>query len=251
VPNVAAQRAIEDREDISQYILHLTRDDRADDPHSGATARDNFENILKHRRIIALRPHCLHGDSIKRLPDDIRQKFNVACFTETPLTQLKSLLDIPGRKVNLEPYGFVFSRSFLEENNGQEVTYIHEYGSQSQRAAYDSIYRTEARANFSGPTWRLLPFVNIRHEGHDFFWEREWRVLGDLVFKTDDLVCVILPERESELRSQMATKGIAAICPEWGYEKMIGQLASQQRRTMRIWSTRPSAPPPKALSSRS
>jgi len=72
----------------------------------------------------------------------------------------------------------------------------------------------------------------------------EWRVIGDVEFELDDLVCVILPEYETDLRKQMAAKGIAAVDPDWSHEQVISELASQQRRTKQIWKDRlPKAKP--------
>jgi hypothetical protein len=82
---------------------------------------------------------------------------------------------------------------------------------------------------------KILPLVNVMHDGHDFGWEREWREMGDVEFELNDLVCVILPERETDLREQMATKGITAIDPDWSHEQVVAELASQQRRTKQIW----------------
>ena len=80
-----------------------------------------------------------------------------------------------------------------------------------------------------------LPLVNVMHNGHDFAWEREWRVIGDVAFDFGDLVCVILPEDEYELRDRMARIGVPAIDPAWGYEKVILELATQQRSTKKVW----------------
>lgn len=92
-----------------------------------------------------------------------------------------------------------------------------------------------SKKNFTGTIWHVLPFVNVMHDGHDFTWERESRIRGHLNFELQDLVCVILPVDESELRERMEHVGIAAIAPEWNYEEMIGELARQQRKTKKIW----------------
>ena len=43
------------------------------------------------------------------------------------------------------------------------------------------VYSIAAKGNFTGKTWRILPFVNVMHDGHDFAWEREWRVAANVV----------------------------------------------------------------------
>jgi hypothetical protein len=82
------------------------------------------------------------------------------------------------------------------------------------------------------PSWRILPFINAMHERYDFTWEREWRVLRGLNFKARDIVCVILPpETDKDLKELLAKGGIATISPGWSYEKIVAELAKQQRST--------------------
>src|SRR5271166_1416337 len=96
------------RGDLSQFMIHLTRDDEDEwAKGSGGSASHNFEEILNDRKILAIKPHCLHAPRLKFQPEEIREKFKVACFTETPLAEVKHLLNIR-RKINLEAYGFVF-----------------------------------------------------------------------------------------------------------------------------------------------
>ena len=233
------------RDDISQFMVHLTRDDEAEWSAGGGSAKHNFTQILNDRKILALKPHCLHGPRLKFKPRQVREQFNVACFTETPLTQIKHLLNLP-RKINLEGYGFVFERDFLLQKGAQPAQYFSEYhGHEEQRAAFDAIYDLSVRNHFTGKTWKILPLVNVMRDGHDFSWEREWRVVGGVEFELDDLVCVILPEDEDHLRKQMAAQGIAAIDPEWRHEQVVAELGSQLRRTKQIWMDKLPKPVPK------
>ena len=87
-------------------------------------------------------------------------------------------------------------------------------------------------SDFTDESWHLLPFVNAMHERYDFTWEREWRVLGDLTFQPSDIVCVILPETGAEdLRAELIKSGVAAVSPSWNYERIVQELALQQRKT--------------------
>ncbi len=81
--NRAKKNAVKGREDISRFVIHLTRDDTSDFSNGGS-ARENFEAIISERSISAYRPHCLH---INRIPENLKTKFSVACFTEAPLNQ--------------------------------------------------------------------------------------------------------------------------------------------------------------------
>ncbi len=40
----------------------------------------------------------------------------------------------------------------------------------------------------------MLPMINVMHSGHDFMWEREWRIAENLEFELDDVKCVIFVE---------------------------------------------------------
>jgi hypothetical protein len=70
---MSTDQAISGREDISRFIVHLTRDDR-DDFSDGASARRNLPDILEEQTIRALRPHCLFNPKIRALERRIRQK---------------------------------------------------------------------------------------------------------------------------------------------------------------------------------
>jgi hypothetical protein len=52
-----------------------------------------------------------------------------------------------------------------------------------------------------------------------------------LKFGQRDLVCVILPPSgNADVRERLAKAGIAAISPKWTYERIISELAQQQRK---------------------
>ena len=65
--NKAKQSAVKGREDISQFIVHLTRDDSKTFSSGGATAKENFARIIKNRIIGAYRPHCLYNKKLETL----------------------------------------------------------------------------------------------------------------------------------------------------------------------------------------
>jgi len=238
VMNDQKKNALKGREDISRFVVHLTRDDK-DDFTDGGTAEDNFRAIIEDRRIGAYQPHCIHS---KEIPDKLRPQYSVACFTEVPLTQLHLLTRrIPGRKICLEPYGFIFLREFIIEKGAQPAIYINSYNNNPWlREAADVLCDIARSKEFkAGKLWRFLPFLNAMHERYDFTWEREWRVRGDVEFKPEDVVAVILPETDSEeWRNTFALRGIAVLSPGLSYEEIIGELSQQQRKTRSIWVER-------------
>jgi hypothetical protein len=230
--------ALTGRDDVSRFMVHLTRDDRADFKDGGRPRR-NLLDILKSREIIASNAHCFYNNRLKALDKKTAEKFSVACFTETPLNQLHLLVQrIPNRQIKLKSYRIVFTREFIVRAGGQPALYINGYGDnkflhQCARTLYDNAF--DEHGDLISPNWRILPFINAMHERYDFSWEREWRVLDGLTFSWKDIVCVILPEDgEDDMKEGMATAGIATISPGWGYEQIVAELARQQRSTRRL-----------------
>jgi hypothetical protein len=223
----------EDREDISRFVVHLTRNDRTDF-ENGSTAAQNFRLILKERAVRPFRPHCLHG---KQVPEQHRKKLAVACFSEVPLNQIHLLIrEIVGRQIKLEPYGMVFSRRFLIEQGAQPAIYINSYNANLKvRRAVDALFQHCVETDFGSPMVALLPFLNAMHEKYDFTWEREWRMRNTLNFTMKDLICVIVPtDGENKLKEILAQVGLPAISPGWSYEQIASELGRQQRETKRL-----------------
>jgi hypothetical protein len=76
--------AISGREDVSRFIVHLTRNDKGDF-EDGAAARKNFLSILKSKKILASRPHCLFNKQLEKL--DEQKDRGVKGQRGQPLTQ--------------------------------------------------------------------------------------------------------------------------------------------------------------------
>jgi len=108
------------REDLSRFLVHLTRD------YGGTPARSNLINILKVKKIYARNAHCLVMHKIKKMgfSNLLKSKFNTVCFTETPLTQIKQITrEIEGRKVHLNPMVWYFGRIiFLKQDQVHPYT---------------------------------------------------------------------------------------------------------------------------------
>jgi len=224
---------MQNRGDLSRVMTHLTRDDR-DTDENGQPARDNFLQMLSVREITAIRPHCLHR---KQIRDVHKHKFRVCCFTECPLTYIKHMIGyMPGRRIQLESYGFVFKRDFVLQAGAQMVVPVNSYGADKRvREGYDKIFEVALAGKFSGVRWTVLPFLSAMHDNYDFGWEREFRHLGDFKFEYSDLVCAIVPDDDDvEIREKLAKLAIPAVCPEWGMEEMIESFRVQQRRTKRL-----------------
>jgi hypothetical protein len=215
----------ESREDISRFVAHITKD-------TEQPARENLRSIWQSRIIEARDLHCLHKHKLKDLPEAQRKQFYVGCYTEVPLHQIHLLIQpVAGRDVVFQPYGIVFRKRFLIEKGAQPAIYINSYGANHFHIdAADVLYNWCKTLNFMGFGQRLLPLLNAMHEQYDFAWEREWRVVGHLSFEIDDIVCLILPpEGEDDLKAMAAHHGVAVISPGWTYERIVAEVAMQQR----------------------
>lgn len=233
---------LEKREDLSRFVVHLTRDDRED--NDGDTARENFEEILVDKKIISLKPHCVFNNKIDEIPNSLKKHFKVACFTEIPLNQIHLLTQkIKGRKIKLEPYGFVFLKEFMISRGAQPAVYINSYDNNlNLRKAVDDLFELAIKRKFKDSFYQLFPLLNAMHERYDFTWEREWRIVGGLKFSLKDIVCVILPEEgEDDLKEKFAIYGISVVSPGLTYEQIVATLALQQRTTKKIWRKRKSS----------
>lgn len=223
------------RDDVSQFVVHLTRNDTKDFS-DGDKALENLKSILKSRTIIAARPHCIFNKEIDDHGGAFKNKCKVACFTETPLSQIHNLArEIEGRQIKLEPYGLVFKKELLIQSGAQQAIYINSYNrNYSLRESVRELFNA-CKADPKSKLSRIVPFLNAMHENYDFTWEREWRVCKSFKFKLSDIVAIVLPlDKEMGLKEKCAKAGIAAISPGWTYEQIVSELATQQRETKRM-----------------
>jgi len=223
---------IERREDVSRFMVHLTRDDRADFIEDGGTARENLISILQDKEIKAYNAYCYHHYKLNSLPKRIQEEFKVACFSEAPLNEIKNLITpVEGQRCRLAPYGLVFTKPWLLKKGAQPALYINCYGdNRIVRKAFDQVFYGSKELKFADDKWRMLPFVNVMQENHDFAWEREWRIVGGLKFSYGNVPCLVLPENgEDDIKESAAANGIAWISTEWTFEKIFMMLAVQRR----------------------
>lgn len=142
----------------------------------------------------------------------------VACFTETPLQFLRLMCeDIEHRANDFAPYGVAFTRTFARAEGLNPVWYIDRHYTPgvyrewlinpiwnmiNSAAALD--LPPDALAEL--PIFKLTPFIQTMgrsKEGQrqEFWWEREWRKVGDLTFLPSKAVVVLAPDVEhAELR---------------------------------------------------
>ena len=91
--------------------------------------------------------------------------------------------------------------------------------------------REEAQdSGYANATAKALPFIepmyDFREHGggrHEFWWEREWRHLGDFSFDWPDVALIIAPEVEHALLESKT--GRRCINGSWSLERVIAHLA--------------------------
>ncbi len=236
------------RDDLSRYLVHLTRD------YKGASAQSNLVSMLRSRKIKARNAHCLFQPRIENIGFSgvLKRQFNTVCFTEAPLHQLRYLAqEIAGRKIQLKPFGLVFWKHYLLDLGANPAVYINtrakglrefllsefatHFEDSRQYKDFKKSYGSEADSII-----RYYSLVNIISERIDFSWEREWRLKGHLNFDFDQLVAIIVPDpgrfrrrtlKQFGLKLRKEIRRIPAISPDWNYEQLVEELR------MRLWES--------------
>lgn len=233
------------RDDISPFIVHLTRNY----PNRGLNnAQTNLINILKKRTIHARHPHCLYKPVIENseFTTTLKKKFNTVCLTETPLHQISKLVArIPGRAINLKPYGIVFWRENLIEEGASPAIYINAKGTNLKKYLLENFRETfngiesyhKLRAEekeYYDEIIQYYSLINIIDSHYDFAWEREWRYPGTLKFQFDEIVAIIAGQPDlfvKECKNTLSKSTMTAINrtpiikPDWSYEDIIDEMS--------------------------
>lgn len=234
------------REDLSRFLVHLTRE------YDGQNALENLINILNEKIIEARNAHCLVMHKIEQMgfSSKLKCQFDTVCFTETPLTQIRQLTsEIEGRKIKLMPYGLIFWKQDLFEKGASPAIYINAKGTSISSFLldeFDNIFQkvtTCQKLKIVEPAHdenivHYYSLINVVKDKHDFLWEREWRHHGDFKFQYVDIVAIIANhprEFERQCKSRLSEtkyniiKKIPVINPNWTYEELLENLA------IRIW----------------
>jgi hypothetical protein len=243
-------RAQPSRDDLSRFLVHLTRD------YNGQSARSNLVSVLRQKKIFARNAHCLFMHKIDRMECSkvLKGKFKTVCFTEVPLTQIKRIVrPMSDRKIKLKPYGIVFWKDHLFEMGASPSIYINANGtslSDYLNDQFDYHFRDvksfralqQVEKDYHEEIVHYYSLINVVRDDHDFMWEREWRYNGDLTFRYRDVAAVIAkdPDDFRAYCDDVLEPGVAVwirrlpvIDPGWGYEELVEEMA------LKIWESRP------------
>jgi hypothetical protein len=227
--NKKNQRSIDDillfREDISPFLVHLTRDMLDDNNKVKESAKTTLKKIISKKRLEIGNPRvsdARFGLSWNKLlkgygwkdcilsEEEMVSFFSAICFTETPINEIHCLLEISRRQVQLKPYGLVFLKERLQKQGVSPVLYLNNEKDDKDKVfqAICSLIRAYPRE-----AAEFLPLIAVfgnritapnadKQHGHvDFRWEREWRLPASqspLSFDADDVFIGLCPHTEIE-----------------------------------------------------
>jgi hypothetical protein len=220
---------------MSTFLVHLTR---AQPGEHGLNEKEVLKKIISDWTLIQGRPQ---GPAASRLraagqADSSQQ---VVCFTETPMEHIKLLTEeITGRECQFAQYGVAITRKQGRRAGVNPIWYLDQTPGQAARWLGQDLEAliTAAIANPAvvglERVFRITPFIEQMGtwatRRKEFWWEREWRFVGDLPLP--DRVVILCPEGDfEELGEHIAASGREPHCqmldPCWSLERMIAHLA--------------------------
>lgn len=229
------------RLDLSPFLVHLTRDTRDDQ-----SAKDNLKRILSEKRIVCSDKEisdARYGMNTTGLTSVERSDlFSAICFTETPLSEIHSLLEISYRGIDLKPYGLAFVKKRLMKRGVSPVVYIN-----NKRTDADTLFQALCgiRQDNLNEAKKILPLIAVfgkkiksptassRSPGDvDFIWEREWRLPkmeGDLAFTQKDVFIGFCPEEDIQEFDELEPE-FEFIDPRWNAKWYAEKLIRARQR---------------------
>ncbi len=244
---------IKNRSDISQFLIHLTKDgvfdhyvdtgsDRFLWKSQTVNAEDSLRKILTtypKPRLVAQSPMGYFKYKID-LPTKVRggvkpEWLKCVCFSEVPLVELPSFYQAVVTKRNeYKKYGLGFWQKTIRLKGGNSVFYID---------AGNSSLLTSVNSLIQGPNLKvfqsMLPFIQefgprlFAKPGFvqgqvDFRWEREWRVIGSFEFNLSDVAFGICPESQITVFEGIVQNGFPFLDPDWDYETLKKNLVEKK-----------------------
>lgn len=245
------------RTDLSTFLVHLTK------ATPGATARENLVSMIAGGDD---EPSAIHAVSSMGPARDYESFLattvatqKVVCLTETPLEHIWMMLeDIEGRTVHFEPWGLATTKTAARHAGCSPVWYTNKAAFDwsthprlhVQKMIEDAVRRSttdgsldpmkiDASTLCQEPVFRITPFVedmgpNQSGTFKEFWWEREWRHVGDYSLNFPSrIVAILAPENEHvSLYQQLQDLEVPErwlkrpmIDPHWGLERVIAELA--------------------------
>lgn len=234
------------RGDLSPFLVHLTRDGfLTTEPRRKVylDAAESLQRIIQEQQITAKSPFGYFKYRLQtELPGSqiVRDWLKATCFTETPVDHIYlQCLDIVGRSWDFRPYGLAFFEKAIRSKNGHPLFY---FNSQDRAilAALDAMATSTGCASFRSSLALFEPFgprVLARYRCSspvDFRWEREWRVVGNVVFDVSDIAFGLCPAEEVDEFEALLDHRVPFVDPHAPLPAIKAKLASDSRLTALI-----------------
>jgi hypothetical protein len=221
------------RNDLSTFVVHLTRD------HEDMTAKESLTSIIEDYELEARSP--MGWAAAQDDPGDPEaQSQRVVAFSETPLEHIWALVaDIEGRQVELRPYGVALTKFKARKLGVNPVWYVDMTpGRDWHIAAALNRLRDDAVASgdfHNHPAAQVFPFVEpmgVWDRPREFWWEREWRHVGNFDLPgvgcfflcPEDEIVDFVPQHEGEHVADWNRRKRRFLDPRWGLERIIAHL---------------------------
>ena len=176
------------RKDLSPFLIHLTKDVDNNNAESNLISILNDKKIKSSNNQLGTIKYYAGSNS-----DDLRKKLTgFVSLSETPIDEIHCLLDIEGRQKDLSEYGIILLKDEIKKENKINPTlYMNTYNDDLREVWENALNDIDKLSkNILEAINNLLDIVGLfesfgtipNNEKVDFFWEREWRCIGDLSF---------------------------------------------------------------------
>ncbi len=220
---LSREEFLDKKRDYSPLLVHLTKDKVGENGNS-IPAMQVLDSILSEKKLRAFNPYCIFNSKLQNLESKLCKKFNVVCFTETPIDQIDLLLQpVHGRDFLPKPYGLVFKKKDIRMHGGNPVLYVHGRLSNPLWKFFDKAVENK----FSQQEDKLLALISKCDDSIDFHWEREWRIVGDLDLVLTEIrtniYCGLCSEEDISYFENKYNP-VTFISPHWGINKILEKL---------------------------
>ncbi len=230
------QTILSRRSDLSTFIVHLTRD------YNGKSAKENLESIVNDWKIEA---RSIFGAAKTKLEQDNHDLASqkCVCFTEAPLEYLYHMFGkIDDRDYEFAPYGIAITKMLARKKGVNPVWYIDITPGHDWLMNPINEFINQSVNFDTSQISKITPFIEQMGDNRpsggkrkEFWWEREWRCVGD--FPLPERVLLLCPENEAgefERLAQEQDYSVRCIDPNWGIEKIIARLAGFKNKDIDI-----------------
>lgn len=256
MPDNPSENIARSRSDLSQFLIHLTRNGsfqiyepfRKNPGHylfrggDIQEAKPALNAILSEQMIRARAPF---GHFKFQIPVGYQSRgmmplewLQCVCFSETPISELRSFYRATQQSSRInqyQKYGLAFSQAFIRSRGGHPLLYFDS----SRDDTTAAINKTGEPAN--RPTTRpLLPLcepfglkrsaegtIPNNNDIVDFRWEREWRHVGDFRFEHTEVAFGLCPAREINEMEHSVNGAFTFIDPDWEPEQIRQHFQKQ------------------------